>query len=259
MDILCASDLTPAATTALYFALRIAQRTNGSVALLHVLEHEEDGAREKAQTALMGQVAALGSTDVDVILAKGEPLAQIVKECGNGHGLVVLGTHGLKGLRQKLFGADMLKLIRKAGIPSLVVQEGTRKTDALGPIVMPVAAHEDIHRLLEIVATIAHAYAAEVHVYQLMRPGEDVSDELLNNKRMMLDQLDGQGIRVKEVNEPGTGPSISFAGPTLEYAERIGAGSIAIMCHASKEFSYMADAEKERMLTNSAQIPILCA
>ncbi|MDQ3100345.1 MAG: hypothetical protein M3R08_03085, partial [Bacteroidota bacterium] len=68
----------------------------------------------------------------------------------------------------------------------------------------------------------------------------------------MLDRLGASGVRVKEVNEPSNSPSVGFAGPTLEYAERIGAGCIAIMCHASKEYRYMADAEKERMLTNPA-------
>jgi nucleotide-binding universal stress UspA family protein len=258
-DILCATDLSEAANTALHFAKLISERMGSRVSVLHVLDGS-DGSDEQARRVLEEQIAGLGMFGAGILLPHGEPLDGIALESGKGeHGLLVLGTHGLRGIRQKLFGADILKLVRKVGIPSFVVQEESLRRSDLGPIVMPVAAHEDIHRLLEIVTSLALAFAAEVHVYQLMRPGEQPSDELLENKRMMLDHLQDAGVRVREVNEPGTGPSIGFAGPTIEYAHRIGAGCIAMMCHASKEYRYMADAEKERMLINDERIPVICA
>ncbi len=171
-DILCASDLTAAGTTALYYASRMSERMNSKVALFHVLEDDEKAARDQAKFKLQEQATAVGGRNIEILFGKGDPLDGIVEECGRGHGMLVLGTHGLKGLRQKLFGADILKLIRKVGIPSLVVQEASPKQDELGPIVLPVAAHEDIHRLLDAVIEIARAYTTEVLVYQLMRPGE---------------------------------------------------------------------------------------
>jgi hypothetical protein len=74
----------------------------------------------------------------------------------------------------------------------------------------------------------------------------------------MLQRLEREGLRHLEVNEPSTVFSIGFAEPTIRYAEKVGAGCIAIMSHASDEYRYMADAEKERMLTNAAKIPVLC-
>jgi hypothetical protein len=53
--------------------------------------------------------------------------------------------------------------------------------------------------------------------------------------------------------------SVGFAEPTIRYAQRIDAGCIAIMAHASDELRYLADAEKERMLTNEPGIPVLSA
>ncbi|HNR56109.1 MAG TPA: hypothetical protein PKJ19_13145, partial [Flavobacteriales bacterium] len=59
--------------------------------------------------------------------------------------------------------------------------------------------------------------------------------------------------------EPSTSFSIGFAQATIDYAEKVGAGALAIMAHASDEYRYIADAEKERMLTNTPRIPVLCA
>ena len=61
------------------------------------------------------------------------------------------------------------------------------------------------------------------------------------------------------VEDDETSFSIGFAVQTIAYADRIGAGCIAIMSMASDEYRYIADAEKERMLTNEPGIPVLCA
>jgi len=88
---------------------------------------------------------------------------------------------------------------------------------------------------------------------------EEPSEELLANKAKMLERIQAEGLRFVEVNEPSTAFSIGFADATIRYAERVGAGAIAIMAHASDEYRYIADAEKERLLANAPCIPVLCA
>ncbi len=256
-DILCATDLTPASHTAVKCALALADRAGSRVKMFHVIGHEED--RDAAEMAMNDQLTTAGAPgSADMLVVKGEPLDMIADSSGNGHWLLVLATHGLRGLRQKLFGADILKLVRRVHIPSLVVQEESPAPLRSGPFVMPVAAHEGVDRMIDMVIALAQMHAAEVHVYQLIRPGEAASDELLRNKLKMTEKLTEAGVRHKVIDEPRRGPSIGFAGPTIEYAQRAGAALIAMMSHASKEYTYMADAEKERLLTNEAHIPILC-
>jgi nucleotide-binding universal stress UspA family protein len=261
-DILCATDLTAASDRAVRAAVMIAERSNIQVTLMHVLTKEERTAeaKELVLQRMHEQAATTGGSERIVHhLQEGEFMKRIVEETHHGHSLMVLGTHGPRGLRQTLFGADILKLVRQSAIPSLVVQEDSPTDDLLGKIVLPVAAHEDIDRLLALVCALAKVFASEVHVYQLMRPMEQPSDELLANKLKMLQTLAFEGVRHQEVNEPSSTFSIGFAEPTIRYAERIGAGCIAMMCHASDEYRYIADAEKERLLTNDALVPILCA
>jgi nucleotide-binding universal stress UspA family protein len=259
-DILCATDLTPASEKALHAASVIATRLAAGVTLLHVLDRQEKDHHDRVVEQMDGQVTRVAANDrVTHKLLTGDFMKRIVEETAQAHSLLVLCTHGPHGLRQHLFGADILKLVRHAATPSLVVQEGVAINGLLQRIVLPVAAHADIDKLLDMVVTLATAFAADVHVYQLIRPGETASPELLANKQRMIERLRAEGLRHEEVNEPSSLFSIGFAEPTIRYAQRVGAGAIAIMAHASDEYRYIADAEKERLLVNDARIPILCA
>lgn len=261
-DILCASDLTPASDIALQYSLHIADRAASQVTLLHVVDNGgSQGEKGQAMMSrLVEQVERVNGTErVRKLLLEGNFMERIAEESGRDHALVVLGTHGPRGLRQTLFGADILKLVRKLHSSALVVQENTSSENAFDRIVLPVAAHDDIDRLMDVVCTLARLHASEVHVYQLLRPNEQPSDHLLKNKVRMLARLESEQVRHLEVNEPSTVFSVSFAEPTIRYAERIKAGCIAIMSHASDDHRYIADAEKERMMTNGPGIPILCA
>lgn len=259
-NLLCTHDLTSVSDAALSFALPLADRAGAKVEMLHVLR---PGSPEAEHTELRKRIQSAvekvgGSEVVNIKLVEGHFMKVIADESAKGYELAVVGTHGPRGLRQNLFGADILKLVRAMAIPVLVVQEGAVCGAGMDRIVMPVAAHAEIDDLLDAVCFLAGLYDAEVHVYQLIRPNEQPSKELLDNKQRMLDRLRTEGIRYVQANEPSNTFSIGFAGPTALYAQRVKAGCIAIMSHASDDHRYMADAEKERMLTNEAEIPVLC-
>lgn len=262
-DILCPTDLTPAGDTALAIGGRIANKFDASVTILHVLDKDQTRHGSSAMSAKSvlshAEEELLRTSRARTLLREGDFMKEIALESAREHALMVVGTHGAQGLRQTLFGADILKLVRKVPIPSLVVQEGTAAAGEMRTIVMPVAGHADIGMLLDIVTRLGRAFGATVHVYQIMRPGEEPSDQLLKNKLRMLDHLRGAGVMVEEVNEPTRSFSIGFAAQTEDYAARVGAGCIAIMARASDEYRWIADAEKERLLANAHRIPVLCA
>jgi nucleotide-binding universal stress UspA family protein len=261
-DILCPTDFTDAAARAQRYAMAIADRSGASITLLHVLDkhHLQSEALAKA-SALMGTAAdrLLKEVKVNEVFREGEPLKQIIAEAGKGHALMVVGTHGPRGLRQSLLGADILKLVRHVTVPSLVVQADSPDEARLDRIVLPVAGHADIHQLLDAVCWLARMHGSEVHVFQVMRPGEEPSEQLLRNKVVMLDRLEKEGVKRVEANVPSTVFSLGFAEQTIRYAHEQGAGCIAIMAKASDDYRYIADAEKERLLVNAHHIPVLCA
>lgn len=259
--ILCITDLTPASDTALHHAALVARRLDWRITHLHVLPRNERGAdtRTALHAAMLEQLDRCNARDIGhPRLVEDEVIPGIQAATAQHSGLLVAGTHGPQGLRQSLFGADMIKVVRRSAMPAIVVQEGAVAAP-LQRIVLPVAAHPDIDRLVDAVCLLAHAFGSEVHLYQLARPNEQPSGELLANKERVIDRLEDEGIRWIHPVEPGSVFSIGFAGPTIRYAERVQAGLIAVMADASDEYRYMADAEKERLLTNPAKIPVLYA
>ena len=256
-DILCPTDFSPASETALHYAAALSNKLNASVTLLHVVAKED---RNEAALQKAAELMGTHSSDrgMKEVLRQGDPLKQIAEESGQGHALMVVATHGLRGLRQSLMGADILKLVRRSAVPALVVQEKSPRTVNMKRIVMPVAAHADIDKLLNAVCLLARTCEATVEVYQVMRPGDQPSEHLLKNKTHMLTRLAEEGITYEEVNEPSSVFSAGFAEQTIRHAQAAGVDCIAIMAQASDDHRWIADAEKERVLTNEHGIPVLC-
>ncbi|TNE87905.1 MAG: universal stress protein [Deltaproteobacteria bacterium] len=78
--------------------------------------------REDAFTALSGLKLTFDQYDVAVNLdvKVGEPVEQVLEAC-DGHRMVILGTHGRKGLKRMLFGSIAEQILRQAAIPVMVI------------------------------------------------------------------------------------------------------------------------------------------
>ncbi|MBP8823257.1 MAG: universal stress protein [Flavobacteriales bacterium] len=260
-NILCPSDLSATSETGVAYAELVAKRLGGTITLLHAMNRHEkrtDGG-ELVREELEAQGHSVTQVRVDAQVREGEFMHIIEEASRNGHVLMVCATHGIRGLRQSLFGPDIIKLVRKVGIPSLVVQKQSPRRNDLGTLVMPVAGHERITALLDAVCLLAGKFGSTVHIYQQLRPGEQPSEALERNRQLMVQRLSEAGIPHVVVQEPSNGFSVGFSQPTIAYAQKVGAGCIAIMAVASEEYRYIADAEKERLLTNEPGIPVLCA
>ncbi|MBK8948800.1 MAG: universal stress protein [Flavobacteriales bacterium] len=260
-DLLCPVDMSELGATALAHAVRLAKASESSVTLLHVRDKHERagpvGDQVRAELDALVQRTA-GGAPVRVIYRDGNFMKEIAAEAAAGHALMVAGTHGPRGLRQNLFGADILKLVRHVGLPSWIMQRDS-PAHRVERLVMPVSGHEEIGRLLDTVTWLAKLDGTEVHVYQVMRPNEEPSEQLRTNKRRALHHLEQAGVRTVEVNEPLTVFSVGFAEQTIRYAHSVDAHGFAIIADASDEYRYLADAEKERLLVNEHAIPVLCA
>lgn len=257
--ILCPTDLSSTGDHAIDTATALASSTGAALDLLHVVRNVDE--RSEAMTDL-GQIAAMvrskGIT-CDGHVREGDIFHAIptaVQEVG--YDMMVLGTHGLRNLKQKLMGSDVLKLARKVKVPSIVVQEKA-SPNGMERIVMPVAGHKDVKGLLDAVCAVAKTLGSEVHVFQAMRPMDQPSAQLLDNKRDMLYRLQSEGIKYVEANVPPETFSVGYAQHIIGYAKKVGSGLIAVIADASPDMTHIADAEKERLLFNDAHIPVLCA
>jgi nucleotide-binding universal stress UspA family protein len=244
-------------------ATSIAVKANYPITLFHVITNESsnkgenaavlDKLKERAETVKINGVVC------DSSVVKGNIFDEIPKAANQiENQLMVIGTHGIQGIKQKLLGADMLKLIRKINIPCLVVQSDCICRD-YSPIVFPVGGHEGFEALVEATAMIAKLYGSEVHLYSVIRKGDDGSKKLRDNTLMAMKYFEDNKISCKRVQEETTVFSVGYAKQTLQYANKVNAGLIAMMSVKTEEYYYFAQADKETMINNEFKIPVLCS
>lgn len=135
--ILVATDLGPAADRAISTALVLARPFDALVTLLHVawvppssygyaeglnwpLEQLE-GAAKKSLDELATRIRSQ-CPRIDTVLAAGEPCEVILETAKSINAdLIVLGTHGRRGLRRLFLGSVAEKVVRTSTIPVLTV------------------------------------------------------------------------------------------------------------------------------------------
>lgn len=257
-------DFTDASENAIKQAIIIAQKDGSSIWLVHVNVNKSSNKRLTDLSTAEDNLEALAKNvkDEGVVcrysILDGSIFEELPAFANNGEfSIMVIGTHGIKGLKQKLLGADILKIARKISIPCIIVQENCICRN-FNPIVLPVGGHENFRQLIEDTATLAAQFNSEVHLYSVIRRSIEESEKLRVNIALTKKIFDERKISYKRVKEESTIVSVGYAKQTLDYAEKIGAGLIAIMSVKSEEHYYFAQADKETMINNEYNIPVFC-
>ncbi len=154
--ILCAVDFSASSDHALEYARAFAKAHGSRLALLHVVEmpslasfptlfdreapdqYDEYGVpRLRSSVVDMDAIRKAGrekldelietcageSDDIEGEIVIGNPAIEVIKKAGEGEfDLVVLGTHGMTGLKHLLIGSVAEKVVRKAPCPVLTVR-----------------------------------------------------------------------------------------------------------------------------------------
>lgn len=260
--IIIPTDLTKAASQAIKQAAAIAVKTNASLTLLHVLNDKSPSEDEikKILSAEAENIYSHGGIHSDIMIREGN-IFEVIPHvaCERDYDLMVLGTHGIRGIKQMLFGANILKLAEKIRIPALIIQEESPMIKSLKKIVLPVSSHKSFDIAVDAVLLLAGIFDCEVHLYSIQKAGFDWPDQLIANIENATRKFEMKGVQMIRVREDQNVYSMGYAKQTLNYAHSVGADLICTMSVASKEYYYFADSDKENMILNEERIPILCA
>ncbi|OQW32848.1 MAG: hypothetical protein A4E19_05705 [Nitrospira sp. SG-bin1] len=131
-------DFSDCSVDAVEYGALIARRSNASLTLLHVLEPVSYGLdftlahmaeRESGKTAIRKRlsdfVSALGSVGLvaDSLMAGGLPADSILDAARTRSvGMIVMGTHGRRGVSHLLFGSVAESVLRRSSCPVLTVR-----------------------------------------------------------------------------------------------------------------------------------------
>ena len=255
------TDLTEAANQAIRQATVIARKAKVKLVLLHILDDKSQSAIEIEQNLNLqaNNIKKKTGLDCEIILKEGSVFDAIPNAAReNNWDLMVIGTHGIKGIRQMLIGADILKLVAKVTIPVLVVQEKVTLVEDFKRIILPVSSHELFLPAIEALLFFTGLYNTEVHLYSIHKAGFEWPKQLLLNVDETIKLFEAKGIQFKRIQEDQNSYSMGYAKQTLKYAASVHADCICIMSVPSKEYYYFAQSDKETLLLNEFNIPVLC-
>lgn len=257
-------DFSTASEQAVKQAIIISRTTDSSILLFHCMEQRSPEKRitdlklvEENLEKLSAHIESEG-IQCSHIIADGSIFDQIPAIANRSDNyMMVIGTHGVQGIKQKMMGADILKIVRKIYIPCIIVQEECI-TNYSNPVVFPVGGHLNFKKLAESTADYALKTGAEIHIFSINRKGDPISETIRQNTAQAKEIFTNKSVKFKHHSEDAYVISVGYAKQTLKYANLIGAGLLSIMSVNSDEHYYFAQSDKETMVNNEYNIPVFC-
>lgn len=242
-------------------AIYLAKKANLTISLLHVEKNHSDFNAVEKLKEISGEVKGSAGVPFEFIVRRGNIMNEIAETAsGEDYKMAVIGSHGLKGLREKVFGADILKLLKTIPIPVLNIQKDYILTeDTFRTILFPASTHESFLNKIRAVEYLAGLFGSEVQIYTVEKPGSEISEKLIDNIKKARKAFELKNIPHILVKEEPSSFSVGYARQILDYAKRMNTGLIALMVNPTREYYYIADADKEKILTNDKCIPVLAS
>ncbi len=258
--ILVPIDFTAVSDKIISMATSIARKDNLGITLLHIENDKSSDETGANLQALSSNILETENVQCDYLIKKGNFFTEIPKVAHSQvYKLMVVGSHGFKGLREKFFGADILKLVKTIPIPVLVFQEKyVMPVQGFKTIVFPAGTHDSFINIVEATIYMAKLFDATVHLYTVEKPGIEWTAKLMANIELAKEKFEENKIRYTRVSEDQSSFSIGYSKQIFQFSKTVHADMIALMSIPTKEHYYFADSDKEALLTNDACVPIIC-
>lgn len=272
--ILIPTDFSETANLALEHAVKMASLVDAQITLVHVVstfafrvnlpELEVDEAEGKKLSTVVGSKLAsiaeeIGSkhgVKVTTMVTSGRIREEVVRIADEiDADIIILGTHGVSGLREFFMGSNAFRIVSEAACPVLSVQD-SGKGVGFSNIVVPIDNSFHSREKLGIAVRMANAYDAEIHVCGLRSYDHD--DEDLNAKfRMKMKQVEDY-LKEREVKFSTTTLFCSnIATATMDFANEKNADLIVIMNEQEINSTGFFMGPYAQQVVNHSPIPVL--
>ncbi|MFO7574472.1 MAG: universal stress protein [Bacteroidales bacterium] len=252
-------DFTEVAGNALKHAARIARQINGDIVLLHILDKTmmpgvEAAKREKLR-AMAENTSQQYSLTVKHHLTKGSIFTAIGDYVNdNEASLVVMGTHGMKGM-QKLTGSWALKVIVSSKAPFIVVQDPPKDDEKFSNIVFSVDFHRENKEKLSMAIFMGKYFESKIHLLKTKTTDKNLLKKTNINVNFAIKFFAQNNIEY-EIHEI---PKGNLAQQTIDFAQEINADMIVIVTTKNITMAdYIVGASEQYIIANSSKIPVCC-
>lgn len=272
--ILIPTDFSETANLALEHAVHMAQLLDSEITLLHVVSTiafrvnlPEVDMDESQNTRLSGAVGARlaqfaddikqrAGIKVNTLITYGRIREEVVRIADEiDADMIILGTHGVTGLREFFMGSNAFRIVSEAGSPVLSVQQSATKI-GFSDVIVPIDNSFHSREKLGMAVRVAHTYNSTLHVCGLR--SHDHHDEDLNAKfRMKMKQVE-DFLKEREVNYTITTLFCSnIAKATMDFGAEKNADLIIIMNEQEINSTGFFMGPYAQQVVNHSTIPVL--
>ncbi len=256
--IIVPTDFTDPANNALRLAAALAKSTSSSLKLVHISDPENPMQGNERARKLCEAIREEFQVDLDYILEPGDVFEDIGRLAENHNArFVVMGTSGIRGIVQHLFGARVLKVLKSLTVPAIVVQDNTPVSEKFEKILLPVDDIEPFEEKLNSIIPFAQRFNSEVMIYAISHPMKD-EEKVRAHIKLSQQMLREAGVKFYETEESPNVFSAGIAKQTLKFAHNWGADLIAISLADSDNKGNLNQADCERVLNNDDHIAVIC-
>lgn len=266
------TDFSESSMSAFMFALDIAERSGGTVDLLHIISlpvlHDTplmpveglrkplvDDLKEASYQKLEKMIANFNASNIPIKCSVAVSnhihdtiLQTIIKE---GVELVVMGTKGVSGIREMFFGSNTERIVRTSPVPVLAVKQHTRGT-AIRNIVFPNTLDvEGQEALVMKVKALQNFFQAHLHIIWINTP---VLHKVQSEARLQLTNfakrymLTNYTVNVFSYSDEETG--------ILEFTKQINGDMIAMGTHGRSGIAHLLSGSIAEDVVNHVAFPV---
>lgn len=251
-------DFSSGSANAVDLAIDIANRWQSDIRLVYVKEKNENEApiRTEIEQRNAAVEPLLKGIKLEYVLREGAPAEQLAKQAEEDNAaLLIVGTHGMSGLKTNMLGRNSYRTIELSPVPVLIVREDFNFNKALETIVVPIDSSDDTRQKASKAALFARTFGSTIHLLGLYTSTtEDIRRIVKNYVGMVQRVFDKDNIKYitkfidVEKNVTTT---------TLDYAAEVQADMIAIMTEQEKNLSSLLLGNYAQQMINQSTVPVL--
>lgn len=171
--------------------------------------------------------------------------------------MIIVGTHGIKGIKQNFVGSNILRLIRLIDIPALIIQ-GHSSTPIEGylRLLIPLLGKTENEDLIEPVAKFGKVFNSEIHF--LTYYTEENEAEARRRTSELNDKIAASGLKTFVDLEKTGLYNNNYSRSIVEFADIEDCELITLIIGNNGFTNYFSEEDQENILLNRLGKPVLC-
>lgn len=266
-------DFSTQASDALNFAIQFAEKTNGKIVLLHVLEfpvssfnvsgevddvstdsfYEEEFVKGvHLRLDEWAKKAGSGGVEVATRMKQGNPYQNISHTIAEGEAdLIIMGSKGASGLKEIFIGSNAERVIRYADCPVIVIK-GPIELKTMKNMVLASDLTEEQDWVAYKAKEMQELLGLNLHVVKVKTGHNFLTTEEANKQLKSFaarNYLENHTLNTIEAEYSDEG--------IVAFAEKVGAGIILIGTHGKTGLAHFFGGSKAEDVANESKIPVM--